>query len=93
MSSQMSSRMNSQMWKKKNRCESRECIQLDIELQKAKLTIIKLQKRVSEKTAEINRLKASEKRHKLAKCNLVEILGELKNKKWISEEGQQTLNV
>lgn len=70
-----------------------KCIDLDIQLQKAKSTITKLQKKCSEKTSDINRLKASEKRLRLSKCTLEEIFREFKEKKWISDEGQSVLNV
>lgn len=72
-------------------CE--KSIILDIELQKAKNVILKLQKKCAEKSAQINRLKASEKRQRLAKCSLEEILHDFKAKKWISKEGQSVLNV
>lgn len=75
----------------KHVCE--KCVKLDLELQKSKLTISKLQKRCIEKTAEIKRLRAIEKRSNFAKNSLQEILREIKNKKWISDEGQQVLNV
>lgn len=68
-------------------------IDLDIQLQKAKSTITKLQKRCSDKSSEINRLKASEKRLRLSKCTMEEILRDFKEKKWISDEGQSVLNV
>lgn len=63
------------------------------ELQKSKMTVEKLQKRCNEKAAEIKRLRAAEKRSRIAKCSLEEILCELKNKKWISNEGHAVLNV
>lgn len=70
-----------------------ECIQLDLELQKTKAVVLKLQNRCAEKTAEIKRLRAAEKRSKLAKSSLNEILRELKENKWISSEGEDVLNV
>lgn len=70
-----------------------ECIQLDIELQKSKAVIAKLQKRCAEKAAEIKRLRAAEKRSKLAKSSLEEVLREMKENKWISSEGEDILNV
>lgn len=66
---------------------------LDNQLQKSISIIAKLQKRCALKTAEVNRLKASEKRLRLSKCTLEEILRELKEKKWITDEGQSVLNV
>lgn len=68
-------------------------INLDIQLQKAKSTIAKLQKKCADKVAEVNRLKAAEKRLRLSKCSLEEILRDLKEKKWISDEGENILNV
>lgn len=71
----------------------KKCIDLDIELQKAKSAIRKLQNRCAEKTAHINRLNAAEKRHKILKSSMEDILRQLKEKKWISEEGQNVLRV
>lgn len=70
-----------------------KCVQIDTELQKSQMTIKKLQKRCAEKTAEIKRLRVSEKRAKMAKKTLEELLSEIKDKKWISDEGQNILNV
>lgn len=70
-----------------------KCIQLEIELQKVKLSVTKLQKRCSDKAAEIKRLKAAEKRSRLAKCSLVDMVQELKQRKLITAEGQDVLNV
>lgn len=70
-----------------------KCTQLEVELQKSKMAVEKLQKRCNEKAAEIKRLRAAEKRSRTAKCSLEEILCELKNKKWIYNEGQAILNV
>lgn len=70
-----------------------KCIQLNLELQKSKCVIAKLQKRCTVKSAEIKRLRAAEKRSKFAKQSLEEILREIKAKKWISDEGQDVLNV
>lgn len=70
-----------------------ECVQMNLQLQKSKGTILKLQKKCAEKAAEIKRLRASEKRLKLAKNSLEEILCELKKKNWISDEGQEVLKV
>lgn len=63
------------------------------ELQKAKLVVTKLQKRCTEKASEIKRLKAAEKRSRLARCTLEDMLQEMKQKKWITDEGQDVLNV
>lgn len=68
-------------------------IKLDVELQKAKLIIAKLQKKCAEKSSQINQLKATEKRLRLAKYNLEEFLKKFKEKKWISDEGRHALNV
>lgn len=70
-----------------------KCTQLEVELQKSKTAVEKLQKRCKEKAAEIKRLRAAEKRSRTAKSSLEEILCELKNEKWISNEGQAVLNV
>lgn len=71
----------------------KKCIELDIQLQKAKFTITKLQKRCVQKAAEIDRIKAAEKRLRLSKCTLEEMLRHLKEEKLISEDGQSVLNV
>lgn len=71
----------------------KKSLQMEIQLIKANETITKLQRRCAEKTEQLNRLKASEKRCRLAKKNLEEILREFKEKKWVSDEGQQILNV
>lgn len=70
-----------------------KCVQVEIDLQKSKAVIKKLQARCVQKTAEIKRLRAAEKRSKIAKCNLGEMLREMKEKNWISNEGQEILNV
>lgn len=64
-----------------------------MKLIRANETIKKLQKRCSEKTAQINRLKVSEKRHLLLKKSLQEIVRDIKEKKWISDDGQRILHV
>ncbi|XP_031638198.1 uncharacterized protein LOC116350533 [Contarinia nasturtii] len=61
-----------------------KCMQLDMELQKLRGLVSKLQKRCVDKS--------SEKRAKMAKKSLEEILKEIKEKKWVSEEGQAVLN-
>lgn len=48
----------------------KKSIQLEVELQKAQAVIRKLQMRCAEKTVQIRNLKASEKRNRLARCNL-----------------------
>lgn len=70
-----------------------KCVQLQFELEKSKIVVSKLQKRCAVKTAEIKRLRVSEKRSKLAKKTLEDVLREIKDKKWISAEGQDVLNV
>lgn len=69
------------------------CVQLEIDLHKTKITLSKLQKRCHDKAAEIKRLRASEQRAKTAKYTLEEMIREMKQKKWISDEGQNVLNV
>lgn len=71
----------------------KNCLVLEVELQKSKMVIAKLQKRCADKTAEINRLRLSEKRAKLAKKTLEDLLKDIKNKNWISDEGRDVLNV
>lgn len=71
----------------------RKCIQLDMDLQKSKQVIAKLQKKCREKNSEIKRLRASEKRAKIVKSSLEEIMRQIKEKKWISEEGEEVMNV
>lgn len=70
-----------------------KCTELNLELQKCKSVVLKLQKRCTEKSAEIKRLRAAEKRAKLAKISLEEILREFKANKWISDEGQEVSKV
>lgn len=70
-----------------------KCVQLDVELQRTKLVVIKLQKRCTDKSSEIKRLKAANQRSKLAKCTLEDMLQEMKQKKWITAEGEDVLNV
>lgn len=70
-----------------------KCVQLEVELQKAKLVVLKLKKRCTDKVSEIKRLKAAEKRSRLAKCTLEDMLQEMKQKKWITDEGEDVLNV
>lgn len=64
-----------------------------MKLIRANETIKKLQTRCSEKTAQINRLNVSEKRHQLSKKSLQEILRDIKEKKWINDDGQKILHV
>lgn len=68
-------------------------IQLEFELQKARIIIDRLQKRCAEKAVQINRLKVAERRATLAKLNLEGIIKDIKERKWISDEGEQVLNV
>lgn len=70
-----------------------KCVQVEIEVQKAKITISKLQKRCGEKTSEINRLRLSQKRAQMAKQTLEDILKDMKEKNLISDEGRSILNV
>lgn len=76
---------------KENICPS--CIQLEIRLQQSNILISKLKKRCAEKTAEIVRLRAAEKRAKFSNKNLHEMLDEFIAKKWVTEEGQDVLKV
>lgn len=69
------------------------CLQLELQLQKSQIVISKLQKRCCDKSAEIKRLRVSEKRSKMAKKSLEELLSEIKENKWISEVGQDVINV
>lgn len=70
-----------------------KCVDVQVELQKAKIAVEKLKKKCSDKASEIKRLKAAEKRSRQAKCTLEEMLQEMKKKKWITDEGQDVLNV
>ena len=70
-----------------------KCVQLDMELQKSKQVIAKLQKKCHEKNSEIKRLRASEKRAKMVRSSLEEIMRQIKEKKWISDEGEEVMNV
>lgn len=70
-----------------------KCPQVNLQLQKSKLQIIKLKKQCAQKSSEIKRLRAAQTRSKLAKSSLEEIIREIKEKKWISDEGQDVLNV
>lgn len=71
----------------------KESLQLQIQLVKAQETIKKLQKKCAEKSAQLIRLKASEKRAHVANFNLKEIIQDIKQNKWISDDGQIILNV
>lgn len=71
----------------------KKCLETELKLQKSQIIIAKLQKRCSKKTSEIKRLRVSEKRAKLGKRTLEELLHDVKENKWISDEGQQVLNV
>lgn len=76
--------------------ESHHCpksIQLEFDLQKAKKTIEKLQIGSKEKAAKINRLQKALNRSKLTNSNLKDLLNDLKNRKWISDEAHSILNV
>lgn len=70
-----------------------KCVQLEVELQKSKMVVAKLQKRCIDKTAEIKRLRCAEKRSKIARSSLEDIIREIKKKNWISVEGENVLNV
>lgn len=70
-----------------------KCVQLGTEVQKLQITVSHLQKKCKEKTSEIKRLRLSEKRSKAAKTSLEGILKEVKDRKWISDEGSNVLNV
>lgn len=75
----------------KNVCQN--CVQQNVELQKLKATVSKIQKKCAQKAAEIKRLRAAEKRSKFAKKTLEEMLCELKENNWISDEGREALKV
>lgn len=68
-------------------------IYMELKLQKAEQTIEKLKKRCAEKSSEINRLRTALKRVALSKTNLKELLQQLKEKKFISDEGHNVLQV
>lgn len=70
-----------------------KCVRLEVELQKVRLVVAKLKKRCSDKTAEIKRVKAAEKRSRLSKSNLEDMVQELKQKKWITAEGQDVFKI
>lgn len=76
---------------KPNLCK--KCLQLEVKLQKSQMVISKLQKRCADKTGEIKRLRLSDKRSKMANKTLEDLFREIKSKKWISDEGQEVLNV
>lgn len=71
----------------------KKSLELQVQLTRANETIKKLQRRCAEKTLQLNRLKATEKRCRLAKKNLEEMVRDMKEKKWISDEGQLILHV
>lgn len=68
-------------------------IYLELTLQRSKEIIKKLQKRCAEKTAEIGRLKSAVKRLAISKSNLKDVLHEIKERKMISDDGHQVLQV
>lgn len=70
-----------------------KCLQLEVELKKSKIEVLNLKKRCQNKAAEIKRLRAADQRSKSAKCSLEEMLREIKQKKWITDEGQAAMNV
>lgn len=70
-----------------------KCLQLELELKKAKIEVLNLKKRCHDKAAEIKRIRASEQRSKSSKSSLEEMVRELKQKKWITDEGQAAMNV
>lgn len=70
-----------------------QSIFLQLKLQQSNEVIERLKKRCSERTKEVARLRASLKRVTMHKMNLKEILDEIKEKKMISEEGHQILQV
>lgn len=76
-----------------NKRSAKKCLQLEMKLQKSEIVISKLQKRCADKTSEIKRLRLSEKRSKLAEKTLEDLIHEMKEKNWISEEGRDVLNV
>lgn len=68
-------------------------LRLDVQLQKANEVIKTLQKRCSEKTKEINRLRSSLKRAEVNKSNLKVVLNEMRDKEMISNECHRILEV
>lgn len=68
-------------------------IQLEIELQKARKTIEKLQIGCREKAAKINCLRKALNRSKLSNANLKDLLNDLKSREWISDEAHSVLSV
>lgn len=66
---------------------------MELKLQKYEQIIQKLKDRCTEKTSEINRLRAALKRIALSKTNMKELLQQLKDKKFITDEGHSVLQV
>lgn len=70
-----------------------KCLQLELELKKTKIEVLNLKKRCHNKAAEIKRIRASEQRSKSSKCSLEEMVRGMKQKNWITDEGQVAMNV
>lgn len=70
-----------------------KCLQLELELKKAKIEVLNLKKRCHNKAAELKRIRASEQRSKSSKSSLEEMIREMKQKKWITDEGQAAMKV
>lgn len=70
-----------------------KCLHLELELKKAKIEVLNLKKRCHTEAAEIKRIRAAEQRSKSSKSSLEEMIRELKQKQWITNEGQAAMNV
>lgn len=68
-------------------------IYMEMKLQKAEKIIENLKKRCTEKSSEINRLRSALKRVTLSKTNLKELLQQLKDRNFISDDGHNVLQV
>lgn len=68
-------------------------IYMELKLHKYEEIIEKLQKRCTVKTTEINRLRTALKRITLSKTNMNELLQQLKDKNFITDEGHSVLQV
>lgn len=68
-------------------------IYMELKLQKCEQIIEKLKNRCIEKTTEINRLRTALNRVVLSKANMKELLQQLKDKKFITDEGHSVLKV
>lgn len=66
---------------------------MELKLQKYDEVIEKLKKRCAEKTSEINRLRSALQRVALSETNMKELLQHLKDKNFITDEGQSVLQV